>query len=92
MYTLAVWGLLVLCLAAWHTTPHLVNVCEGRWVPCDAVPARITSVDVSIWPPSYVIKEDGAKTERDTEGGRIIAEVLSQAIAADEAMQAREGG
>ena len=43
------------------------------------VPGRIISVDVSIWPPSYVFKEANSKTERDTEGGRVISEELAQA-------------
>ena len=43
--------------------------------PVKQVPGRITSVDVSIWPPSYVVKEDNSKAERDTEGGRVISEV-----------------
>jgi len=50
----------------------------------------VTSIDVSIWPPAFVIKEDsehGKGKERDTEGGRIISAVLAAAIAADQVMQ-----
>ena len=55
------------------------------------VAAKVTSIDVSIWPPAFVIKEDsdnGKGKERDTEGGRIISAVLAAAIAADQVMQA----
>jgi hypothetical protein len=39
------------------------------------VPGRITSVDASMWPPSYMFCGDASTSHRDTEGGRLIAEV-----------------
>jgi hypothetical protein len=39
--------------------------------------ARVLSIDIAFWPPSYTIKEDKGKT-RETEGFRLILASLAE--------------